>query len=344
MNRKFRFGIVGAGAITPLHVKAVQQQPDAELVAICDIQMDRATQFAETYGIPYVYDQYEAMLEHEDLDIVCICTPNALHSDAVIAAAQAGKHIFCEKPLDVSVEKIDAMIDACRKHRVKLATVYQRRMMPEAIAARKWIREGKLGPMVLGGAYLKYHRDEAYYKVSGWRADRELNGGGALMTQGVHGIDLLQWMMGDVVSVFAYAAPLFHNIQVEDTAVVALKYKNGAFGVIEGATSVYPDQESRFELHGARGTIVFTDSGIKQWEVVDEHGNREESPVPDASNEAFDEAHATLIADLIDAIRNDREPLINGEEARKAIQIINAIYTSAQSGKEIALDKPDARD
>ncbi|WNQ10669.1 Gfo/Idh/MocA family oxidoreductase [Paenibacillus aurantius] len=150
MSRKFRFGIVGAGAITPLHAEAVQQQADAELVSICDIRKERAAALAETYGIPNVYDRYELMLQQDDLDVICICLPNGLHAEAGIAAAKAGKHIFCEKPLDVTVEKIDALIDACREHRVKLATVYQRRMMPEAIAARQWIREGKLGKLVLG--------------------------------------------------------------------------------------------------------------------------------------------------------------------------------------------------
>ncbi|WNQ14321.1 Gfo/Idh/MocA family oxidoreductase [Paenibacillus aurantius] len=157
------------------------------------------------------------------------------------------------------------------------------------------------------------------------------------MNQGVHGIDLLQWMMGDIASTFAYTAPLVHNVPVEDTAVAVIKYESGAFGVIEGAISVYPDQESRFELHGSRGTIIFTDSGIKQWDVVDDQGNRVEYLNRDTSGTAFAQAHRTLIADLIDAIRNDREPLINGEEARKAVRVIRAIYESSQSGKEIVL-------
>jgi predicted dehydrogenase len=328
--------------IAPFHAKAITSNPQAELVAIADVEEPKAKKLAEEFSVKDIYTDYEIMLQREDIDAVSICVPSGLHAEVAIAAAEAGKHIFCEKPLDITVDKMDRMIRTARERQVKLGVVYQRRTFPAAIATRKAIQEGKLGKLVLGDAYLKYYRSPEYYRSAGWRGTWELDGGGALMNQGVHGVDLIQWMVGDVESVFAYSAPLVRSIEVEDTAVAAIKYKNGAFGVIQGTTSVYPGMETRFEIHGENGTIIFGDSGIKQWSFAD---SQEEAPQVEGTLAASSSAtnisndgHFVLVDDLIQAIREDRDPMITGEEASKAVKLILAIYESARTGREIKLD------
>lgn len=335
-------GIVGAGVISKTHALAIQEVSRAEIYAVCDTNLEKSKQFAETYGVPHVFTSLEEMLQLEELDIVHICLPSGMHEAAAIASANAGKHVLCEKPLDITLEKIDRIIEAADRNKVKLGCVYQRRTMPEAIAARQAIRDGKLGRMVLGDAYLKYYRSPEYYKSAGWRGTWEHDGGGALMNQGIHGIDLVQWMMGDIVSVFAHTAALVRDIEVEDTAVIVVKYANGAFGVIQGTTSVYPAQETRFELHGEKGSMIFGDEGIKTWEVMDGELERP-SAVSDAGSPGADPSkvayagHIVLLDDLIDCIIEDKEPAISGAEARKAVAVIRAIYESSRTGKEVFL-------
>jgi UDP-N-acetyl-2-amino-2-deoxyglucuronate dehydrogenase len=341
MSNKLRFAIVGAGVISSLHARAIKGNPEAELVALSDVIEENAKKLAVEYGIPSIYTDYREMLQRSDVDVVCLCVPSGMHAEIAIAAAQAGKHILCEKPLDTTIEKMDAMIREAREAGVKLGVIYQRRVFPAAIAARKAVQDNKLGKLVLGDAYLKYYRSQEYYDSAGWRGTWELDGGGALMNQGVHGIDLIQWIVGDVESVFARSAALVRNIEVEDTAVAVVKYVNGAYGVIQGTTSVWPGQETRFEIHGEKGSIVFADSGIKQWEFMDG-----DSAVPDAasnksaSNDAANisaDGHYILVNDMIEAIREDRDPMVTGEDASKAVKLILAIYESARTGQEVKL-------
>jgi UDP-N-acetyl-2-amino-2-deoxyglucuronate dehydrogenase len=341
MSKKMKFAIIGAGVISPFHAKAISRHPDAEIVAISDVDVAKADKLASEYSVSRTYQDYQQMLKDEEIDVVSVCVPSGLHGEASIAAAQAGKHVLCEKPLEITANQMTAMIETCRKQQVKLGCVYQRRTLPSAILARKAIQEGKLGKLVLGDAYLKYYRSPEYYKSAGWRGTWALDGGGALMNQGVHGVDLIQWMMGDVESVFAYSAPLVRDIEVEDTAVAAIKYKNGAFGVIQGTTSVYPGLETRFELHGENGSIIFSDSGMKQWKFI---GSEEEMPNLGGSEggshdpkQISNEGHYIFVDDMIQAVREDRTPLVSGEEARKAVDLILAIYESSRTGKEVRL-------
>ncbi|MCZ8517573.1 Gfo/Idh/MocA family oxidoreductase [Paenibacillus filicis] len=202
MSDKMKFAIVGAGVIAPFHAKAITQNPNAELIAIADVELGKAKLLGERFGVTSVYSNYEEMLKNKDIDVVSICTPSGLHGEVAIAAVQADKHILCEKPLEISSVKMQEMIDAANRTRVKLACVFQRRVMPASVIAKKAIEDGKLGKLVLGDAYLKYYRSPEYYRSAGWRGTWALDGGGALMNQGVHGIDLIQWLMGDVQSVF----------------------------------------------------------------------------------------------------------------------------------------------
>ena len=341
MSKKFRFAIIGAGVISSFHARSISENPEAELAAISDVIVENAQKLAEQYGIPSVYSDYHEMLQRNDIDVICICLPSGMHAEAAIAAAKAGKHILCEKPLDTTVAKMDLMIHEARSAKVKLGVIYQRRTFPAAIAARQAVQDNKLGKLVLGDAYLKYYRSQEYYDSAGWRGTWELDGGGALMNQGVHGIDLIQWIVGDVESVFARSAALVRNIEVEDTAVAVVKYVNGAYGVIQGTTSVWPGQETRFEIHGEKGSIVFSDSGIKQWEFMDGTESMPDvagtaSASSDAANISAD-GHYILIDDMIQAIKEDRDPMVSGEDASKAVKLILAIYESARTGQEVRL-------
>jgi predicted dehydrogenase len=342
LSTKMRFGIVGGGVIFKNHADAVKANERAELVAVCDIIEEKAREAMEKYGAKAFHTDYRKMIKRNDIDVVCICTPSGTHMEIAVEAAKAGKHVLCEKPLDITAKRMDTMIKACRDNDVKLGCVFQRRTMPEAIAAKKAIREGKLGKLVLADIYLKYYRSQEYYDSAGWRGTWELDGGGALMNQGVHGIDLIEWMAGDVESVFARAGALVRNIEVEDTCVMVLKYKNGAYGVIEGTTSVYPAQETRFELHGENGSIIFSDSGIKLWKTLDENEKAPEIHSEKTGGSADPKdisnlGHIIQVDDIISAVLEDREPMINGESASKSVKLILAAYESARTGKEVFL-------
>lgn len=336
MTKKVKFAIVGAGVIFPLHANAILKCSDAQLVAVVDIDPIKAKARCDEFNIPSYYTDLQDMLEKEDIDVVTITVPSGLHGDIAIAAANAGKHVLSEKPLEITAEKMTQMIEAAKQNDVKLGCIFQRRKFPPAIAAKRAIESGLLGKVVLGDAYMKYYRSPEYYASAGWRGTWALDGGGALMNQGVHGIDMITWLMGDVESVFARTAAQMHNIEVEDTAVAVVKYKNGAFGVIEGTTSVQPEQATRFEIHGEKGTIIFGDDGIHTWHTAE--GDRLPQ-LPDFKDEAGNalNGHDLLIADMAQAVLDGREPLIPGEEARKAVDLILAIYESSRTGKEVFL-------
>jgi predicted dehydrogenase len=347
MANKVGFGIVGCGVIAPFHAKAIQETPDAALVAACDPNEDAAKTFAAEHNDLPCYTDLEEMLKRDDVQAVCICTPSGMHSDQAVAAARAKKHVLCEKPLDITLPKIDRMIAACKEEGVKLGGIFQRRTYPASMKVRDAVQSGLLGRMVLGDIYQKFYRSPEYYLSGAWRGTWEMDGGGALMNQGVHGIDLLLWIMGDVKSVIARADHLVRDIEVEDTAAAIITFENGAFGVVEGATSCNPGQEARLELHGDKGTIVLTDAGIVRWAVSkgDKH-LAEDEPIAPQEKRAHGVAdpraisaqgHIALIRDFVDAIENDREPMVTAESARKPVELILAIYEAARTGREVTL-------
>ena len=337
-----RFGIIGCGVISSSHANAIAQTQEGRLHSVCYIVEEKAKVLAEKYDVKNIYTDYKEMLKDPELDVVCICTPSGMHGEMCIEVAKAGKHIVCEKPMEITEEKNEAILQALRQYPVKMQCIFQRRTMNAAIATKKLIEEGRLGKIVLACAYLKYYRDQAYYDSAGWRGTWELDGGGALMNQGVHGIDLLTWMVGEkVVSVFAKAGALARNIEVEDTSVALLQWEGGGYGMIEGTTTVYPGLDTRFEIHGEKGTIIFGDAGVQMWKFIDE-----EIPLPEEGEslggatdpKAISSAgHYILIQDMIDAILHDRKPMIPPEEGKKEVELIRAIYRSSQEKQEIFL-------
>lgn len=332
MERKVKYGIIGCGMIAPRHAEAVLKVKNAELAAVCDIIEERALNFAKHYGVKDCYTDYHELIARDDIDIVSICVPSGARRDIVVDAAKKHKHVLSEKPLEITKERMADMINACNENGVLLGGVFQRRTMKAAVYTRKLVQEGKLGKIVMANVYVKHVRTQDYYNSAGWRGTWALDGGGCLMNQGIHGIDLVQWMVGDIESVMAYADHLVRNIEVEDTAVAAMKYKNGAFGVIQGATSIYGPEEIMFEIHGEKGTIAFGDNGFVKFNV---EGVENELAPLGAEVTKYD--HYELVKDMTEAAINNREPMVPGNEARKAVDLILAIYESAKTGKMVKI-------
>lgn len=260
--------VVGCGVISDTHIEAIRSLPNAELLAVCDAVPERAQAKGAQYGVEACTD-YAALLRREDIELVDIVVPSGLHAELGIRAAQAGKHVVTTKPIDVTLEKIDALIAACAEHGVKLAAVHQLRSYPVFRRAWEAIRAGRLGRLYWGAATVPWFRSHAYYG-QGWQGSRALDGGGALMNQSIHYIDLLLWMMGNAAEVCGFADNLAHNIEVEDVASAAVKFTSGAHGVIQGTTLTYLGHPARLEIHGSQGNIVFLGEDLRLWEVEGE--------------------------------------------------------------------------
>jgi predicted dehydrogenase len=329
------FGIIGAGNIGPFHAEALEASATAHLACVCDVIEEKARALAEKYAVPYTTSLSE-MLERDDVEAVCVCTPSGMHHTHAILAAEAGKHILCEKPLDITLAAMDEMVAAAEECEVKLSGVFQYRTMAGALQARAAIRGGKLGKLALGDCYQKYYRGHDYYASAGWRATWQWDGGGALMNQAVHGVDLIQFLVGPIARVNAHCRTLTRNLPVEDTAVILAEYECGALGVLEATTSVTPGYGLRAEVNGDRGSIALNCGDIAAWDIPGE-----EAPVPapahtgdTASNPLAVESagHRAHVEDLCAAIAENRAPLLDGREARKAVEVIKAIYLSSREG------------
>ena len=341
------FGIVGTGMIADFHAKAIGEIPGCKVVACMDTIPERSESFAKKQGCAG-YSDLVKFLAHPGLEIITICTPSGAHMETAVAAAKAGKHLIVEKPIEITLERIDAIIEACDKNNVGLAGVFMSRYHEAAGTLKKAVDAGRFGRPTLGSAYIKWWRSQEYYDKGGWKGTKKFDGGGALMNQGIHGIDLLQWYMGPVESVLAYGATLGHErIEVEDTAVAALRFKNGALGIIEGSTAAYPGFQKRIEISGVKGSVVLEEESFKFWQFADEHpedkGIIEKFSAKGGSGGAADPAaigyhgHKLQFTDIVNAIRAGKKPLIDGREARKAVEIILAIYKSIETRGEVNL-------
>ena len=332
--------------ISQLHAKVIANLPDAELVAVCSRDHDRAKSITDAFGGAPTTD-YESLLARTDIDAVAICTASGEHAAFGIPAARAGKHVLVEKPIEINLEQADALISACSQSSVKLGVIFQLRFLDACREVKQDLERGALGNPVMADCYMKFYRPQEYYSGSRWKGTQALDGGGALINQGIHGLDLLLHLAGDVASVKAYKAVRAHdNIEVEDTCVAAVRYVNGALGVIQATTSVHPDVQQRIELHGSEGTIILDgteDVWIKHWETFKD-GSRDIEPHAAAEHhgaaavlEEGGEAHRRQIQDFVDAIVEDREPAVNGSEGRRSLAVVRAIYRSAEEGIEVTL-------
>lgn len=334
----YGFGIIGCGTIAPVFADAIAQLDNARLVAVSDVVEERARAFAARYGASWHTD-YGDLFRRDDVHIVCVLTWSGKHADVGVAAALAGKHVITTKPVDVTLPKIDRLITTCRDQRVKLAAIHQMRSFDSFVRAKRAIDEGRLGRIHFGNVFIPWCRTQEYYDSAEWRGTWQWDGGGCLMNQGIHCVDLLQWLVGPVAEVQAYADTLAHRIEVEDAAVAALRFESGALGVIMGSSAVYRGLPSRIEVLGATGNVVVEGEDIIRWQVGEEEeiaalgGSTLGATDPQAGLADAVAGHVEQIGDFLRAIEEDRPPFVSGEEARKSVAIVLAIYESARTGR-----------
>jgi predicted dehydrogenase len=342
------FGIVGIGMISEFHAKAINAMESGELVACCSRSQQKAEDFAGEYGgIPY--SSLDDFLRDENLDIITVCTPSGAHLEPALGAIQAGKHVIVEKPLEITLKRCDRIIQAAEEKNVKLAGIFPARFHGAPQLIKQAVAENRFGVITLGDAYIKWYRSQEYYDEGGWKGTWKYDGGGALMNQSIHAIDLLQWFMGPVSKVQALTGTLAHErIEVEDTAAAVLHFENGAMGVIEGATSVYPGFLKRVEISGSSGSIVLEEEDLRLWQFREELEKDERirneyvtktttgGGASDPSAIGF-HGHQAQFEDFCRSVEEDRIPLVDGKEARKAVEIILAIYESARTGQAVEL-------
>ncbi len=342
------FGIVGCGMIADFHVRAVGDVDGAEVAACFDCIPESAQRLAEKYGIK-AYTELDAMLADPDVDVVTIATPSGAHLDPAVAAAKAGKHVIVEKPLEITLGKCDEIIRACEEAGTVLSTIFPSRFHAPSLKIKDAIESGRFGRLTVGDAIVKWYRSQEYYDSGAWRGTWELDGGGALMNQAIHSVDLLTWLMGPVKEIRAQTALLAHErIAVEDTAVATLQFENGALGIIEATTSVYPGYLKRIEIHGSAGSAVMEEEDIIKWDFAEEQPADAEiketmaNQVSGGGGASDPSAighhgHAHQFADVVEAIQGGRKPLIDGYEGRRSVEIILAIYKAAETGQGITL-------
>ena len=336
------FGVVGCGVVADYHIGGIGGAEGARLVAVSDLVEERARQAGEKHEVAW-YTDYQEMFASPEVDVVCICTPSGIRIPIATDAAAAGKHVIIEKPIDVNLENADRIIGAARDAGVHLMCIFQLRYGEAVQRARQAIQEGKLGKVALGDAYIKWYRSQEYYDSAAWRGTWKMEGGGALMTQGIHTVDLLQWIMGPVKRVSARMGALVHDVEVEDTVVATLEYESGALGVIEATTASHPGMPAKLEFCGSRGTIVIEADHIAAWDVEGEEGPVDSGGGTDVAKAASDsktfgtEGHKAQIAEMVQLVNGGGRPQIDGPEGRKALELILAIYQSAQTGQAVEL-------
>jgi len=350
------FGIVGTGVIATIHANAIAMlsetgRADARLVAVTDVARGAATAFAAARGCPAESD-LDALLARRDVEVVCVCVPSGWHAAIGIQAAKAGKHLVVEKPIDVSLDAADRLIEAARTAGVALTVISQHRFDPGLVELKRLLDDRALGRLVLGEASTKWYRAQAYYDSAAWRGTWTMDGG-SLMNQGVHYVDLLRLCLGPAAEVTAMCATQAHQIEVEDTALAIVRFASGAVGTILSSTAAFPGFPQRLEITGTEGTVIVEDGRIvRRALAADPDPKAPESPQSPAAaavdvdadrSAAADPAalevasHAAQLADLLDAVDTGREPAVSGADGRAALQIVLAVYESSRTGRPVTL-------
>ncbi|MBI3944954.1 MAG: Gfo/Idh/MocA family oxidoreductase [Armatimonadetes bacterium] len=348
----FGFAVVGLG-MGQTHCKDINDARGARLVAVCDLVPERVQRMVDRYGCRGTAE-FAEILASPDIDVVSIATPSGVHSDMTVAALRAGKHVLCEKPPDVSVAKVDAMIAAQRETGKKLEIVFQSRFEPFYRRVRQTIADGRLGKLIGAHASVHWYRTQEYFASPGmWKGTWALDGGGSLSNQGIHTVDLLQWMLGPVVEVYGKFGVYAHDIESEDKTAAVLAFANGAIGTLTTTTGAYPGSDNHQFIHGEKGTIEYQ-GGLKVWRIRADsreaeaeeerqmlalYGPKEKRDVT-ISSDPFamsSRGHMAQVEDLVRAIREDGEPTVTAEGTRHTVEIMNAIYESGRTGKPVRL-------
>ena len=344
----YGFGIVGCGMIANFHAKAIGDIKGANVVACFDNFPKSAQRFAKANGCT-PYESMKDMLADPKVDIVTICTPSGAHMEPAVAAAKAGKHVIVEKPLEITLKRCDKIIEACEKNGVVCSAIFPSRFHESSKLMKKAVDKKKFGTLAMADAYVKWFRTQEYYDSGAWRGTWALDGGGALMNQAIHSVDLLAWLMGDVESITAHTATLAHKrIEVEDVAVATLKFANGALGTIEASTAAYPGYLKKIELYGSKGSAVLEEEDIKIWDfekptAADKALLKKMKGKTKSGGGAADptaighHGHTEQFKDVLKAIKGGKKPAIDGYEGRRSVEIILAIYKAAETGKAVPL-------
>ncbi len=344
--KTWNFGIVGAGLIADFHARAIGDIPNAKLIGCCDKVPERAKSLADKFNVQ-AFDGYEDMLKSDQIDIVTIATPSGFHMEPTVAAAEAGKHVLCEKPMEITLERIDSMIEAHEKSGTRLGGIFPYRFNDMMVPLREAINSGRFGVITYASVYVPWWRTDEYYKDS-WHGTWKLDGGGALMNQSIHMVDMLCDIMPRIESLQAFTSKLGHpQIETEDTATAVVRYTTGALGVIYGTTASHPGQFRRFEITGTKGTVINVENSITHWQFVDEKPEDEQirkkfgeieggGGVSDPAAISY-ENHTRNFQAFIESLESGEDFWIDGREARKAVEVILAIYKSAKEQKLIKL-------
>ncbi len=336
---KVGFAVIGCGRIAPRHFEAIKNLEDAQLVAVIDVIEERAIKAAGQNGCDW-YSDFHEVLRRPDVNVVNICTPSGLHAQIGIEAAKAGKHVVVEKPMALSLTDADRLIAACQDAGVKLFVVHQNRFNTAIRKLRAAVEAGKFGKFTHANATIRWHRDQAYYDSAAWRGTWAMDGG-VLMNQSIHNIDLLQWMMGPVESVFAYTATRLRRIQAEDVATAVLRFRNGALGVIEASSTIYPKNlEETLSIFGETGTVVVGGvavNRIQTWRFADLAESEEAVLTAQETDppSVYGFGHLAYMKNVLDSIITGHSPAVDGPEGRKALEIILGIYASVRSGQRV---------
>ncbi|HWZ95414.1 MAG TPA: Gfo/Idh/MocA family oxidoreductase [Opitutaceae bacterium] len=343
------FGIIGVGMVADYHAQAIREARGARLVGMAGRSEEKVRAFAERHGVPFSTTRVGELVARPDIDVICVATPSGAHLDVALAAIRAGKHVVIEKPLEITVERADEILRAADAAGVRVAPIFQARFGEGVRAVKAALDAGRFGRLVLCSAYVKWHRTAEYY--TGWKGTLALDGGGALINQAIHAIDLLQWFAGLPEEVFSWKTRLVHTgIEAEDTACAALRFAHGGLGVIEASTAIYPGWQRRIEICGEHGSVALEDDFITRWDFRTPMPGDDtvRAAKPDESmrsgarapNAISHHGHLRQIQDLIDALHTGRPLAIDGHEARKTMVLIRALYASAERGEPVKLDDP----
>ena len=351
MTEKLRFGIIGCGVIGPTHAEAIESLPDAQLIAVADPIEARAQKLADKYNVT-PYTDIQAMLDREQLDVVTVCTPSGEHGKHACQVMRTGRHVIVEKPMEITRAAIDEMLRTQQEMGVKLSVISQHRFDTATQQIHTLVQEQAFGRLILGNVLIPWWRSQAYYDSGAWRGTWEFDGGGVLMNQSIHSIDLLQWLMGPVKSLYAYTDTLAHRMETEDVGVAVLRFTNGAVGTIAATTGAYPGVTTRIEVFGDKGSAIIENDQLSylhlardEQEQASDYGSNPKTARKIAMDSSAAQnpaalsanSHVLQIADMIRAIRENGTPLVDGNTARQAVDIILGIYESVRTHKEIIL-------
>ncbi|MEY7848378.1 Gfo/Idh/MocA family protein [Natrarchaeobius sp. A-rgal3] len=321
MDNAIRYGVVGCAGMGTNHADAIEEIDGATLVACADVDEGIARSFAETYDTAWYTDPAE-MARDAELDAASVCTPNGTHLEIVTALAEAGVDVLCEKPLEITPERTNELVDVCERADVTAGCIFQRRTCGGPRLAREALADGRLGELVLGEVQVKWYREPSYYDDVGWHGTADVDGG-ILHTQALHGIDLLQWATGGIERVAAKSEARHHDIEVPDTVVVSVEFADGGYGQITGSTAVYPQEPITLRVHGTEGSIAWYEDELESFETID--GD-------DATAEPFHLGTGipAQVRDFVEAIEENREPMVPLPEARKTNDVVFAIEAAIE--------------